>query len=233
MLQREDLKILLLAAGVFVVCLLFSLFPDDWLERLDNAGIVLGYTLSSLIVAAYFSRKWLLADLLRPRFYKAGEEFPVKPDLVDALLIPVSRREQPEWLIRHLKPRYCALLCTAQSRGVALQLVQDFGETVHFLHGAEKIRAGHDMISNPDDPLQSKEIGKRCIQHFLADNLSPKRIFVDTTGGKVPMSIGLFQAAEENGVSSIYVVGTQDGLIKDPREPSHGSPVFMSDRTGG
>ncbi len=46
------------------------------------------------------------------------------------------------------------------------------------------------------------------------------------------MSIGMFQAAEQAGVSSIYVIGTQDkGLIKDPTIREHGSPVFMSEHT--
>ena len=71
---------------------------------------------------------------------------------------------------------------------------------------------------------------------FLAQGISKDNIFVDTTGGKVPMSIGAFQAAEEEGVASIYVCGTvydkKSGfIIKDPKNEAHGKPVFLSEKT--
>ncbi|MDW7998587.1 MAG: hypothetical protein RMI30_03945, partial [Thermodesulfovibrio sp.] len=55
-------------------------------------------------------------------------------------------------------------------------------------------------------------------------------IFVDTTGGKVPMSIGAFQAAEEMSVSSIYIIGKDHGKITDPMIKEHGEPIFISQR---
>ncbi|GBD96747.1 hypothetical protein BMS3Abin06_01633 [bacterium BMS3Abin06] len=50
------------------------------------------------------------------------------------------------------------------------------------------------------------------------------------------MSIGAFQAAEEEGVSSIYIVGTEKDsrsgfIIRDAKKAEHGRPIFLSDRT--
>lgn len=85
---------------------------------------------------------------------------------------------------------------------------------------------------DPDNPSKAKELTRKHIRRLKAEGIEASRIFVDTTGGKVPMSIGAFQAAEEEGVSS-YVVGAQkEGHIKDPKIREHGRAIFMSDRRG-
>ncbi|RMD85019.1 MAG: TIGR02710 family CRISPR-associated protein, partial [Candidatus Dadabacteria bacterium] len=40
---------------------------------------------------------------------------------------------------------------------------------------------------------------------------------VDVTGGKVPMSLGAFMAAEEAGTPSIYVTAEYDARLQRPR----------------
>jgi hypothetical protein len=148
-------------------------------------------------------------------------------------VIPVSRTEQPEWIIRHLKPRHVRLLYTdfSQSKEAAIKLVQKFSKDVLFNLTEEDIKNGKSMITDAEDPLATKELTSKAIKHMLALGLKHENIFVDTTGGKVPMSIGAFQAAEEEGVSTIYVVGKDDkGLITDPTIRQQGMPIFISEK---
>lgn len=221
-----------------------SLLAENWISAFDNAGIVLGYIFSLFtislaftgVIVGWLKRREIKKWFSKPTFYNTGEDFQIPKEKVDALVIPVSRREQPEWLIRHLRPKYAALLYTKRSKEAAKDLVNFFGDNVKFFHPKSGIEKEIDMIKDPDDPSESKELTRKYIRHFFAEGLQPSNIFVDTTGGKVPMSIGSFQAAEEERVSSIYLVGTQDDgtgnlIIKDPKQISHGRPVYLSNRT--
>lgn len=69
-------------------------------------------------------------------------------------------------------------------------------------------------------PIPFKELG-----------IPESEVFVDTTGGTVPMSIGAFQAAEERNLSSIYVIGKDKGKIKDWKKRQDGIPVYISDHS--
>lgn len=213
---------------------LTSFFPQSWIDSIDRAGILLGYMIASFSLAfgIYFfvRRTEIKRWFQRSRYLNTGEDFEIKEEEFKGVVIPVSRREQPEWIIRHLKPRIVVLIYTEKSRDIALRLVEDYKSQCKFLVSKDDIEQGIDMLKNPDDPYETKELVRKHIRRLKAEGLEPSRIFVDTTGGKVPMSIGAFQAAEEEGVSSFYVVGTWNGLIKDPRNRSHGRPIFMSDK---
>ncbi len=93
------------------------------------------------------------------------------------------------------------------------------------------------VIEDLLDPRDSKRLVRHYLRRLLDRGFAPKRIFVDTTAGTSPMSIGAFQAAEELGISSIYVMGLMDdgerkGLILDPEDPAQAEPRFMSNHTG-
>jgi hypothetical protein len=234
------LYILLISIATALLFLfLSSSVPKSLLTSLDNAGIVLGYSVTSLTagigIYAYLKRRYIKQWFRRTEFHSAGQPFDVPAEKVDAVVIPVSRREQPEWILRFLKPRQVALLYTQVSRETTIDLLQDFQTACQFSPNVLGIRQGEHMIRNPDDPVETKKIAKFFINRFK-ETFPADRIFVDTTGGKVPMSIGAFQAAEEENVSSIYIVGTvwdsRSGLIvRDPKERSHGRPIFISDKT--
>ncbi len=234
--------ILLVAVCVFGVFYLAGrIIPEEYIKYLDNAGIILGYLISCLSVgaAAYavVKRREITKWFKRPVFPKTGEEFEIPEEKVEAVVIPVSRKEQPEYIVRHLKPKHVGLLYTDISKSVALDITNDFGKVCNFVLSTNDIQISKDMITNPDDPSEAKELTRRYIRVFEAMDISKDKIFVDTTGGKVPMSIGAFLGAEEEGVSSIYIVGTikdprRGSIIKDPKNPHHGRPIFVSDRTG-
>ncbi|OPX35833.1 hypothetical protein B1H10_00350 [candidate division KSB1 bacterium 4484_188] len=210
----------------------------DIITGLDNAGIVLGYFLSCLTIAiaiiAWFRRQDIRRWLRRSHFESVGEPFDVPEEKVGCVVIPVSRREQPEWILRWLKPRYVSFLYSGISREIAAQLAEKFSQPPYqtkFFPDSAAIKGNKFKLQNPDDPEESKNIVSNFLLRFLENEIPREEIFVDTTGGKVPMSIGAFQAAEEMGISSIYVVGTMKGIIRDPQKREHGRPVFISDHT--
>ena len=88
------------------------------------------------------------------------------------------------------------------------------------------------MLSSADEVEEARERAKKYIRKYVIKGIKPYEIFTDTTGDKLPMSIGLFQAAEQTGVSSMYVMATRDsGLIEDPAIKEEGKPVFISDHS--
>lgn len=226
-----------LISVIFFVAFYFlgGITREPLIRAIDNAGIILGYLVSCLTAAvglyAWYKRENVRRWFSRARFYGTGEEFVVPVGEVEAMVIPVSRREQPEWIIRHLRPQKVALLYTRESRSVAVELVKHYGGECRFFPPVDEIERETDMIGLPDDPGETKKIAKKHIRSLINDETDRSRVFVDTTGGKVPMSIGAFQAAEEEGVSSIYVVGKgRKGHITDPGRLEEGEPIFISDR---
>ncbi len=214
-----------------------SLMPEDTILGWDRAGIILGYAVTCLTVGtavtAAFSlgkiKEWIRRVITRRRFEGLGTPFDPIKEKVNAIIIPVSRKEQPEWIMRHLKPRYMGLVFTEKTRKDAedhMQTARTLG--IEPISGTEGLERG---LSDSSDPARNREIARLMIDTAISQGVPPSQIFVDTTGGTVPMSIGLFQAAEEAGVSTIYVEGTVNGIIKDPLNPAHGRPIFISDHT--
>lgn len=226
---------ILTVAGCVV---LWQALPENTprlLSVFDAFGIITG-TITSVftIVAvcyAYIKRESLLDSfknrMARPEFHNTGHPFEEK---VDAVIIPVSDRgtEQPDWIIRHLKPRFVALVCSQQSAANGESLIEEFSGLATFINDPVHLKTQvGEILSNPRDPQEVKNLAKCFIAEILRRGISRHKIFVDTTGGLVPMSIGLFQGAEEEGVSTIYI----NGLIKNPQDVNQGDPIFMSDRT--
>lgn len=241
MKQTYLLAILFVAIAFFVAFLIIGdSISGEWIQTFDKAGIILGYLWTCLTmgiaVYAFFRRQRIAQWFKKSQFSGTGEELGVIADKVDAIVIPVSIREQPEWIIRCMKPTVVAFLYTDRSKNVAFELAKSFKEKTKFIPSAEEIDNEEHLIKNPDDPLETKEKARMFIRRFKAENIQAVKIFVDTTGGKVPMSIGAFQAAEEEGVSSVYIVGGYEDpvkgmIIKDPTNCSHGRPIFISNRT--
>lgn len=230
----------------FIIALHYAghFFPASWLSAMHHVDIVSEYVktafeLAAIIIALFkwkSIKRWVIHKFGHKEFESTGDEFSVAEEKVHGIIIPVSRTEQPEWIIRHLKPRHVAILYTdfKQSRDAAFELVRKFSSAALFNLTEDDIKTGKDIIANAEDPLATKELTRRSIRHMLALGLKHENIFVDTTGGKVPMSIGAFQAAEEEGVSSIYVVGKgEKGFIADPAIRQQGMPIFISEKRQG
>lgn len=228
---------LLVACGTLYVA---KIADSELLNLLDRAGIMLGFFLSCLSIVlgpyAWIKRKDIKLWAFRKKFENVGEEFDLTIDQVEAMVIPVSpRREQPEWILRSLKPRHVSFLYTDQSRSIAQELADEFSNessNIEFYPNSKDIELGKHKVDSPDRPEVIKSITKLFLERFLEKGIDRSRIFVDTTAGKVPMSIGAFQAAEELNISSIYIVGKgKNGWIDKPKNPESGDPKFMSDHT--
>ncbi len=215
-------------------------FSDSFLNHMDKAGIILGYGLSCFSIAlgaiAWFKRRDIRIWAFRKKFENVGEEFDLDKELVDAMVIPVSPHpDQPEWILRWLKPKHVSFLYTDQSQSVAQKLADEFSKppyNINFYPNSKDIELGKHKIESPDKPEITKSISKLLLNRLLEKDLDRAKIIVDTTGGKVPMSIGAFQAAEELNISSIYVIGRgKNGWIEKPKNREDGVPKFMSDHT--
>ena len=244
-------KNLLIGTGVFFVVFVASLvagwvIPESWITALDNAGIILGYLLACLAVAGLAVGLWsqpalrrmLDRWLRRQQFAHAGRVVEDFEKRVDAVVIPLGRQAlQAEWIVRNLKPRSVALLFTAQGREVAAQLARKLDSEVEFKPSRSEIEGPALVIEDLLDPQDTRKLARHYIEGLLDRGFQRQKIFVDTTGGTAPMSLGAFQAAEEMHVSSIYIMGLMTdaegrmGRILDPEDPTQAEPRFMSDHT--
>lgn len=216
-----------------------------WITISDYVGIISGMLTGTFVIVTglfmFFGHDELLRLLRRfsinigkTEFINTGDAF--KSDDVKAIVIPVSRYQQPAWIINHLTPEKVALICTDASSETGVDLIKEFGESL-FINslGALQNRETWSLLQNPEDPSESRKMTRRFVREFLKSGYLPSEIYVDTTGGMVPMSIGCFQGAEEEGLSSIYINGTvpdkNSMIIKDPAILNHGRPVYINDRS--
>ena len=202
---------------------------DTVVGYLMNFSVIFGVILGFWKKDAFFKyfQKWKT----KPEFINVGEPFEVPIEKFKAAIIPVSKREQPEWIIRHLKPNYVSLVFTEQTKEYAKSLIKDFSDKIDFFPNLEDMDNPSYILSTPDNVEEAQKKAKKYIRKYIQKGIESSDIFVDTTGGKVPMSIGMFQAAEQVGVSSIYIIGTDNGLILKPDIKEHGKPVFISDHS--
>ena len=72
--------------------------------------------------------------------------------------------------------------------------------------------AGREHVTNPDDPAKSRLAVAQVIT--LVRQQTDGIIAVDVTGGKTPMSIGAFMAAEEHAADTVYATAEYDSTGK-------------------
>jgi len=229
--------IVTISIAFFIAGILLSeyLLPHGIQVRLSSAADLFGYAASCLALAAaligWINRFELLKIFGKRYFVNTGRPLAIQADCIQAMVIPVSNAILAEWILFSLRPHSVAFVYTETTRHIALNLATDFSVVgIHFFPTAANIGESEFVLSTPDDPRKARELVRVFIDHFLAAGIPAGNIFVDTTGGKVPMSIGAFQAAEEANISSTYIVASI-GKIENPRSPEEGSAIFMSDHT--
>lgn len=182
---------------------LFGLSSTVW-HYIDQIGILLSYLPVVLLIVALFKRDALRRWLTRNRFpsMMGGLRETLR---FDGIVFTVSNADVPRYVIEYLKPKRVGLVCTAESQGYADQIkahMQAEGGSVH-----EVIQIG-----NPDDPQESRRAAR-----YLLDGMRHsgcETLAVDVTGGKTPMSLGAFMAAEEAGATTLYVATHFDTTLK-------------------
>lgn len=96
-------------------------------------------------------------------------------------------------------------VASAQSRGVADELKA---------RATSIANAFVVTIDTADDPGETRLAVRQAIERLNA--IGCAHIAVDVTGGKVPMSLGAFMAAEEAGKDSLYVSVDYDQQLNKP-----------------
>jgi len=189
---------------------LFNWNEQTWLI-LDQTGILAGDTLMSLSIVVAIAG-WIKKDAIRRwfslnRFPEVGGSFDDDETDWDGLVFTVSQADVPEWVMQRCKPEMIALIATQQSQHVAEKLEaisKELGIHVESTH----------IITDPDDPQQSRRAVSAALDAMKKSGL--KHLAVDVTGGKTPMSLGAFMAAEEACVDTMYVSSSFDSTLKKP-----------------
>lgn len=182
---------------------------DVWLA-LDRFGILAGNLMFLFAVGGglwgFFKRDDIRRWLFRNRFPHVGAEM-ARDQHWDALAFTVSHKELPLWVADLCRPAHIGLIATEQSRPAAQEIAAIARQKG--IHVQKTV-----YLDNPDDPAEALA----QTRHMLARlrEAGAENIAVDITGGKTPMSVGAFMAAEETGASTLYVSFDFDASLKKP-----------------
>lgn len=145
-------KNILAFMGIFILVFSILLFLSEcfhdviygFSEKIHSLTILVEYLKTSIELTFIFIAvknwkpiyRWILG---KREFRGTGDEFTFPKDKVKAIIIPVSRTEQPEWIIRHLEPKYVAFLYTGERKNHVIELINLFSDKVHFVHTLKEI----------------------------------------------------------------------------------------------
>jgi hypothetical protein len=222
------LIILTLFIGYLVVSYEESL--SVFLEAIEKSSNVIGWI--ALISAYTFAfLAWAHRKEAAISFYGAGIKVSKVKGAFDASLILASRNCQTEWHLRHIQPKRIELVWTPMVKESTQALLKRFKDIpVEWLDTRER------HLEN-SQTYDIQEIKRHCL-YLLTGILTkyPKeKVCVDLTAGTALMTIAAFQAAEELGITSIYLVGntlTERGYIIDDNkvdDPKEAKVVIVSD----
>lgn len=182
---------------------------DVWLT-LDRLGILAGNLMFLFAVGGglwgFFKREDIRRWFARNRFPHVGAEM-AREQHWDALAFTVSHKELPLWVIDACRPAHVGLIATEQSR-TAAQEIASFARQ----NGIQVQNIVY--LENPDDPAEALAQTRQVLARLR--DAGAEKIAVDITGGKTPMSLGAFMAAEEMGASTLYVSCGFDGKLNRP-----------------
>jgi len=111
------------------------------------------------------------------------------------LVFTISRSDVPLWVTAQVQPQIIGLLITHSSL--------EQGATIRQYAEQNGIAVAVETLNDPDNPAEAKRKTQDLLQTLHQHGAHD--LAVDITGGKTPMSLGAFMAAEESGCDSIYV----------------------------
>jgi len=185
----------------------FDLTESTWL-LLDRIGIVLGIVTGAATLLAfvigYLKREHLRRWLIRNRFPAIGGAL-AEHVRYDGLVFTVSKAETPAWVLAQIKPKAAVFVVSEQSRGA----VDELKAQVPGIASLSVL-----TVADVDDPADTRQAVRQAVEWLKS--IGCTHIAVDVTGGKVPMSLGAFMAAEEMGQDSLYVSTRFDAQLNRP-----------------
>lgn len=188
--------------------LLFGLSESAW-DLLDKIGILWSDFMAAVTIAGslygVIKRREILQWFRRNRFPNVGGALNATKRY-DGIVFTVSKPDTPCWVIESVRPRVVGLIHTEASREAA--------EAIRACAGKVGAQVFAQQIADPDDPFDSRQAAAYLLSRMKRDGCNS--LGVDITGGKVPMSLGAFMAAEEQGATSLYVTCAFDAQLKRP-----------------
>lgn len=184
---------------------LFGWSDDIW-RYLDQIGIIVGDIFIVLALVGYLRRDHIRRWLTRNSFPEVGEHG-IEGRSWDGIVFTVSHFDTPAWVMQQLRPKAVAFIVSEQSRPIAEELREAARELS--IDATLAIWA-----VDPDNPAQSLHVASELLADMKRRGY--EKLAVDVTGGKTPMSLGAFMAAEEAGAASLYVASPFDAALKKP-----------------
>ena len=185
---------------------------DDIWFCLDRYGIVVGDALMTITIVmaivGFLRRESIRGWFMRNRFPDVGGELVGQREQLDAIVFVVSKKDVPLWVMQQRKPEHVGCVATEGSRQNTRELESEarkLGLSVH----------DHILIDDADDPATTRHAVMEMINRLR--DAGANEIAVDVTGGKTPMSLGAFMAAEELAVRTIYVAADFDPTLNKPQ----------------
>jgi len=180
----------------------------EWINRgAAVAGIVTFIAWVAGLIVGIVNRDRIKRWLRTNRFPKVGGA-PEHERSWRGIVFTVSRTDVPAWVVERCLPDYVAFVASRESKGAAEELMR------HVERMGIKVLAPN-VINDPDDPAEI-----RRATSYLLDELRAAcdggMLAVDITGGKVPMSIGAFMAAEEHKADTLYASADYVNGVPDP-----------------
>lgn len=177
---------------------LFSWSEATW-TLVDEAATLIGLGVT-VITLLFGLLAWVRRDRLRD--WLRGNRFPQVGGLVredarwSAIIFTVSQVEVPTWVMQRAKPAWIGLIgSTARAEPVAALEANAAKLNIRVIATR--------LVADPDDPQLTMVAAREILAALRAAGVT--NVAVDLTGGKVPMSLGAFMAAEEARVDSLYV----------------------------
>ncbi|MFH1982995.1 MAG: hypothetical protein ABIL58_14230 [Pseudomonadota bacterium] len=173
----------------------------------------------------------------RSGVYRIGGAF---NQSVDAIVIPLSENQKnflPEWLINRTRPKMVRFLVSKESQLQIDRVARNLTPEAHAgLEYRPRPTEGNDVEDVDIVKFEEMASCKKRAREYLKKLLKiypSQRIFVDISGGRVTTSLALFQAAEEEGVSTIYAYKEGGGFItlEDVQNSKACAIVYISDWT--
>jgi len=240
LLRQARLHPLIILSSVFILLTIGSLlvgwgitFYEEplsgllaWIENASKAlggfAVMLAYALALL---AWAHRKEAAIS-----FFGAGREVDEIKKAFDVSLILVSRHSQTEWHLRHIQPERVELLWTPMVEESTASLLERFPDI-------QCLDTRHRSLNN-EDAYDISTVKKYCISLLMGilNHYPKEKVCVDLTAGTAIMTLAAFQAAEEMGVTSIYLLGktptdNRGYIIDDQKvdDPNEAKVVIVSD----
>jgi hypothetical protein len=190
--------LLLSVAGSALYALVVKPFGLD--PPAEILVLVLAGSLLLIVVIAWTIAQWFKRQLRRSTFL--GGSATVKPR--KAIIFTVGLQKQTiVKAITEQKPEYVGFLHSKDSKKIVDEVANEMGYSIQ-----DKVKQREVFA---DDFSQVREAAVSLLREIMRVwNITRGDIVIDLTGGKVPMSIGAFRAAEEVGIDTQYVTSEYD-----------------------